>query len=93
MTYKPRRVIGPQEKAVRKELRGLPADVAAGAVAAAMIRLAAEADIGGLTARDLSQIMREIRQSSQYLREVSPPAGAGDAIDELRQRRERRLTS
>lgn len=93
MTYRPRRKIGPQERAVRKELTGLPADTAAGAVARAMLILAAEADTGELSARDLAQVLREIRQSSQYLREISPPAGSGDEIDELRQRRERRLTS
>jgi hypothetical protein len=92
VTYRPRRKIGPQEKAVRKELRGLPADIAQGAVGQAMITLAQEADIGGLGARDLSQILREIRLSSEYLREISPAAGQGDEIDELRQRRENRLS-
>lgn len=92
MTYRPRRKIGPQERAVKTELKGLPADVANGAVARAMLILAAQADTGELSARDLAQVLREIRQSAAYLREISPPAGSGDEIDELRQRREHRLT-
>jgi hypothetical protein len=91
MTYRPRRKIGPQEKAVRTELRGLPKDVANGAVARSMLTLAAEADMGGLAARDLTQVLRELRQSAQYLRDISPPAGSGDEIDELKKRREKRL--
>ena len=90
--YKPRRKIGPQERAVRNELRTLTTELARGAVARAMITLAQEADAGGLSARDLAQILRELRQSSQYLREISPDAGVGDEIDELRKRREQRLT-
>jgi hypothetical protein len=92
LTYKPRRRIGPQERAVRNELRGLPAEVAKGSVAQSMLILAASADTEELSARDLAQIMRELRQCSQYLREISPPAGTGDEIDELRARREQRLT-
>lgn len=92
LTYKPRRKIGPEEKAVRRELRGLPDELAAGPVAQSMIRLAQEADIGGLSARDLAQLVREIRLSSEYLRDISPAAGQGDEIDELRQRREKYLT-
>jgi len=91
LTYKPRRRIGPQERAVRNELRGLPGEVAKGAVAQAMLVLAERADTEELTARDLAQILRELRQCSQYLREISPPAGQGDEIDELRERREQRL--
>jgi hypothetical protein len=92
LTYKPRRKIGPQERAVRNDLRGLPADTASGAVARSMLILAAEADSASLTARDLAQVLRELRQCAQYLREISPPAGQGDEIDELRLRREKRLT-
>ena len=91
MTYRPRRKIGPQEKAVRKELAGLPDDIAKGSVAAAMLILAAAADTDELSPRDLAQLLRELRQSSQYLREISPMAGAADEIDELRNRREKRL--
>lgn len=90
MTY---RRSGAQERAVRAELRRLPDEIAKGAVARAMITLAHEADWGDLAARDLAQILRELRQCSQYLREISPAAGAGDEIDELRKRRERRLAA
>ncbi len=91
MTYKPRRRIGPVERAVRKDLRSLPPDVAAGAVASAMLTLAEVADTGGLPARDLSQVLRELRMAAQYVREISPPAGQGDEIDELRKKREQRM--
>lgn len=87
------RRIGAQERAVRAELKRLPAEVAKGAVARAMLILAQQADTGELAARDLAQILRELRQCSQYLREISPAAGAGDEIDELRKRRERRLAA
>lgn len=90
MTY---RRIGAQERAVRADLRRLPDEVAKGAVARAMLILAQLADTGELAARDLAQVLRELRQCSQYLREISPVAGAGDEIDELRKRRERRLAA
>jgi len=91
MTYTPRRKVGPQERAVRKDLQSLPADVAAGAVARAMLILAAQADSAELPARDLAVVLRELRQCSSYLRDICPPAGHGDEIDELRKRREQRL--
>lgn len=88
MTY---RRIGAQERAVRADLKRLPDEVAKGAVARAMLILAHEADWADLPARDLAQVLRELRQCSAYLREISPVAGAGDEIDELRKRRQRRL--
>jgi hypothetical protein len=91
VTYRPRRKTGPVERAVKKDLKGLPADVAAGAVASSMLTLAVRADSGALEPRDLAQVLRELRQCAQYVRDISPPAGQGDEIDELRKRREQRL--
>ncbi len=86
-----RRKIGAVERAVRRDLRAFPADVGSGAVAQAMLTLAAEADLGALAARDLATVLRELRLCSAQLREVAPPGAEGDKIDELRKRREERL--
>lgn len=86
-----RRKIGAVERAVRRDLRAFPETVSGSAVAQAMLTLAAEADSGGLPARDLSTVLRELRLCSAQLREMAPPGAEGDKIDELRKRREARL--
>lgn len=86
-----RRKIGPVERSVRRDLRTFPDSVNAGAVAQAMLTLAAEADLGGLAARDLATLLRELRLCSAQLRDTAPPGAEGDVIDELRKRREERL--
>ena len=86
-----RRKIGPVERAVRRDLRTFPDVVSAGCVAQAMLTLAAEADHGGLAARDLAAVLRELRLGAVQLREMAPPGAEGDKIDELRKRREERL--
>lgn len=86
-----RRKIGLVERAVRRDLRAFPAEVASGAVAQAMITLAMEADGGVLAARDLATILRELRLCAAELRATAPPGAEGDVIDELRKRREERL--
>ncbi len=86
-----RRKIGAMERAVRRDLRTFPDQVSGGAVAQAMLTLAAEADLGGLDADKLTHVLRELRLCSVQLREMAPPGAEGDKIDEMRKRREERL--
>lgn len=95
-----RRKIGDVERAVRRDLRAFPKAVSGSAVAQAMLTLAAQADIltwaaeadgEPVEARDLGQLLRELRLCSAALREMAPSGAEGDKIDELRKRREERL--
>jgi len=86
-----RRKIGPLERAVRRDLKTFPEQVAAGTVAQSMLTLAAEADGRSLEPRDLAQVLRELRLCTAQLREMAPPGAEGDKIDELRKKREERL--
>lgn len=79
------------EAAVRRELKSYPADIAAGAVARTMILLAQRLDAGVGEARDLAQVSRELRLASAQLRELAPGNVKGDKLDELREKREKRL--
>jgi actin-like ATPase involved in cell morphogenesis len=85
-----RRSIGPIERAVRKDLRSFPPEVGKSAIAEGMIKLASEADIGGLAARDLSQLLRELRLAMAQLREMAPPGIGDDELDKQRKKREER---
>lgn len=78
------------EAAVRKDLRSYPADIAGGAIARTMLVVAQRIDAGGLDARDLAQLSRELRLAAAQLRDMAPGEVKGDDIDELRQRREKR---
>jgi hypothetical protein len=91
MPARPRRKIGPVERAVRRDLRTFPDAVSGGTIAQAMLTLAAEADSRSLEPRDLSQILRELRLCSVQLHDMAPAGAEGDKIDELRKRREERL--
>ncbi len=86
-----RRRQGAIEKAVRRDLRAFPEAISGGAVAQAMLTLAAEADTRSLEPRDLAQLLRELRLCSVQLRDMAPPGAEGDKIDELRKKREERL--
>lgn len=84
---------GPVERAVRRDLRALPPELNKGAIAASVLLLARELDSGEMSARDAGQVAREIRLAIVQMRELAPPGEKGDTVDELRLRRERRLTA
>lgn len=83
---------GPVEISVNRDLRKLPEDLRKGAIAASVIRLARELDAGIVMGRDAAGHAREIRLSVLTLRELAPAGEKGDQTDEVRARRERRLS-
>ena len=91
---KPRRQpVGPREKGVRHDLRLLPGELRKGGIAAGIIGLAQDLDRGFVIGRDAASHQREIRQGLTVLREQAPGDRKGDATDDLRERRERRLSA
>ena len=81
-----RRRPGPAEIAVRRDLRKLPPDLRAGALAAAALGLALQMDTVPMTPRDFQGHARELRMCVAQLREWNPAAGeAGDGTDAARQ--------
>lgn len=90
---RPRRVTGPVERSVRADLKTLPDDLRKGGIAAVIIELAQAMDLHVLDPRNQSGHAREIRQGLMTLREMAPGERKGDKTDDLRERRERRLTA
>jgi hypothetical protein len=64
-----------------------------GALAATALKLAFEIDSAELTARDLAGHARELRMHMTQLFDSAPGGSKGDATDEVRERRERRLAA
>ena len=87
----PRRRQGPNERAVREDLRAFPPEVRKGAIAASMLALAQEVDVGGLAMRDKSQALREIRLCYVTLRELAPQGIGDDELDKQRKKRDERM--
>jgi|SRR5580765_5255011 len=84
---------GPVELATVRDLRGLPPSMRQGALAATALKLACEIDTAALTARDLAGHARELRMHMTQLFDSAPGGAKGDATDEVRERREKRLTA
>ena len=82
----PRRRPGLQESAVRKDLKRMPPDLRAGAIAAAALALARQLDTIAMTPRDYSGHVRELRMCMTQLREWNPAGEIGDATDAARDR-------
>lgn len=82
---------GPVELAVLRDLKAFPDDLRQGGIAAAALRMAMELDAGIVLGRDAAGHAREIRQCLVQLREFAPGEVRGDATDEIRERREKRL--
>jgi hypothetical protein len=80
---------GQVEASVRREIRGLPADLRTGSLAVTALLLARRLD-AGLPAREVAGVAREIRQSIAALMEQAPAKPQGDLVDELRARRAER---
>lgn len=86
-----RRIIGPEERSVREDLKTFPPEVRKGSIAASMISLAQEVDVGGMTVRDKTQAIREIRLCYMTLRELAPAGIGDDELDRQRKKREERM--
>lgn len=81
----PRRRKGPAETAVCRDLGKLPTDLRMSSVAVAAVLLARQLDEGGMTPRDASGHVRELRMCMTQLREWNPSGTqAGDATDTAR---------
>lgn len=74
----------------------MPEDLREGAIAAIALGLARdldEADAGeGMSARDKAAMYAQLRMAVVTLREIAPGEAKGDRTDEVRERRERRLS-
>lgn len=70
----------------------MPVSMRRGGVAA-VARLAARVlDEGGLAPRDAAGFAREVRLALAQLRDAAPGEVKGDRTDEVRERREKRMT-
>jgi hypothetical protein len=87
----PKRRKGKNEQAVLRDLRALPDDLRQGAIAAVALGLARDLDEGDMTARDKSGMYAQLRMAMVTLADMAPGEVKGDATDEVRARRERRL--
>ena len=83
---------GANERAVRRDLRRLPAEDRAGGVAQVAIGLAKKLDEEWLSSRDLATLSGQLHAVLLTLAKKQEPAAVLDPVDELaRRRRERRL--
>src|SRR5437016_2882749 len=80
------------ERAVRRDLAQLAPHLRGGAIATAALFLARRVDAGA-GARDTAALLREMRQCVTTLWQIAPVAIPASPVDELRARRESRLTS
>lgn len=91
-TSTPRRRKGANETAVLQDLKALPGDLRKGAIAAVALGLARDLDTGDMSARDKAGMYAQLRMAMVTLREIAPGEARGDHTDEVRERRERRLS-
>ena len=85
-----RRLPTPVETAARRDLRALPKPYRDGAVGKAYLELARILD-AGVPARDAAAVAREMRLCLLTLYDLAPPKTETDFVDEVRQRREKRM--
>jgi hypothetical protein len=77
-------------EAVRAELDGLPVELAGSGLAAAALEIAAGLD-GDASLAMKSMAAKELRDTLAVLRGLAPPAERNDLVDQLRQRREKKI--
>ncbi len=82
----------PVEDGLRQDLARLPADMRTGGVAQVALFCAQALDTGGLSPRDAAGFARELRLALAQLRDMAPGEVKGDVTDEVRARREKRMT-
>ncbi|MFD9943207.1 hypothetical protein ACFWYW_14560 [Nonomuraea sp. NPDC059023] len=85
-----RRRQGPQERAVRKDLRGLESLEGIEAFAVLALGLARTLDDGVEKAADQARLTSELRRTLTELGRVGRKKAASDGLDEVRRRREQR---
>ena len=79
------------EAAAKRDLQNFPPYMRSGAVATAMLVLARRFD-NGVGSRDACLISREVRLCIKTLSELAPITIPDDPLDELRARRDSRMT-
>lgn len=79
------------ETAARKDLRALPKDLSEGGLGRAYLLLARRMD-AGVSTRDAATLAREMRMVLLAMHEMAPPQAEDDFVDELRVKREQRMT-
>lgn len=89
---RPRRRKGAHETAVLHDLASLPESMRKGGIAVVALQLAIELDSNvAMTPRDRTAMAAQVRMSLVTLAEMAPGEARGDATDEVRAKRERRL--
>lgn len=88
----PPRRKGPAEKGVLEDLKAFPAELRKGGIAAIALLLAIEIDTVPMSPRDKAAMAGQVRMAMITLREIAPGEARGDRTDEVRERREKRLT-
>ena len=83
---------GKVEAAVEADLVRFPVELQTGALAAACRNLGRRID-AGMAARDVITATREIRTTMGVLLALAPVGEGDDVIDELRERRARRISA
>lgn len=78
------------EAAAKRDLGSLPPQYRNSAIARAYLMLARRLD-AGVSARDASQLAREMRLCLLALYELAPAKQETDPVDELKARREQRI--
>jgi hypothetical protein len=79
------------EAAIKRDLARMPPHLRTGGLGTVMLMLARRFD-SGISARDSCLVARELRCSIAALYQLAPYQLPGDPVDELRARRESRLT-
>jgi hypothetical protein len=79
------------EAAARKDLAALPAEYRNSALAKSYLLQARRLD-AGVSGRDVAMLSREMRLTLLSLYELAPAKHASDPVDELKARREQRMS-
>lgn len=72
--------------AVKRDLKGLPKQLAQSTLAASALALAAELDKVKISATARASCARALRETMEELRSLAPPAEESDAVDEIKRR-------
>jgi len=89
----PARRKGEQEKAAYDELKTMPPALRKSAIAVSALILARRIDANASTDRDATGMHRELRMHMETLADRAPGERKGDSTDEVRARREARLSA
>ena len=84
--------MGPVERSAKKDLAALPPEYRSSAIAQGYLLLARRLD-QGISARDSAQLAREMRLTLLTLNDLAPAKHDSDPVDELKARRETRMTA